>query len=102
MDRNEFTKKMLSKDIYITQKEILHIINESICNTPKMLKYIIAIEELSELQKEISKHARGEHNWMAIVEEMADVYIMLETIKHIVDIPATAVEKAINIKLAQL
>lgn len=39
---------------------------------------IVAIEELSELQKELTKHLRGENNVDHISEEMADVYIMLE------------------------
>ena len=39
---------------------------------------IVAIEELSELTKELTKHLRGEDNINHISEEMADVYIMLE------------------------
>ena len=39
---------------------------------------IVAIEELSELIKELTKHLRGEDNTDHISEEMADVYIMLE------------------------
>ena len=37
----------------------------------------IAIEEMSELTKEICKWKRGVDNRDAIIEEMADVYIML-------------------------
>ena len=39
---------------------------------------IVAIEELSELIKELTKHLRGEDNLNHISEEMADVRIMLE------------------------
>lgn len=39
---------------------------------------IVAIEELSELQKELTKQLRGGGDINRISEEMADVYIMLE------------------------
>ena len=39
---------------------------------------IVAIEELSELQKELTKYLRGDGDMNHVAEEMADVYIMLE------------------------
>ena len=42
---------------------------------------IIAIEELSELQKELCKALRYNSNYDNIVEEIADVEIMLEQMK---------------------
>lgn len=39
---------------------------------------IVAIEELSECQKEICKHLRGDGNIEHIAEEVADAAIMLE------------------------
>ena len=42
---------------------------------------IIAIEELSELQKELCKFLRGDSNNSPIAGEMADVEIMLEQLK---------------------
>ena len=47
---------------------------------------IVAIEELSELQKELCKTLRGEENKPSICEEIADVEIMLEQIKMLYDI----------------
>ncbi len=41
---------------------------------------IVAIEELSELQKELCKHLREQTNEKAIIEEICDVQIMLEQI----------------------
>ena len=41
---------------------------------------IVAIEELSELQKELCKHLRDQTNEKAIIEEICDVQIMLEQI----------------------
>ena len=46
---------------------------------------IVALEELSELQKEICKHLRGYDNRHAVAEEIADVEIMLEQLKIIFD-----------------
>ena len=39
---------------------------------------LMVFEEMSELQKELCKHARGRDNREAIAEEIADVKIMLE------------------------
>ena len=41
----------------------------------------VAIEEFSELQKEICKYLRGECNMNNLIEEVADSEIMLEQIK---------------------
>lgn len=46
----------------------------------------VAIEELSELIKEICKSKRGADNREAIIEEMADCYIMLKQLEYIFDI----------------
>lgn len=39
---------------------------------------LMAFEEMSELQKELCKHARGADNRAHIAEEIADVLIMLD------------------------
>ncbi len=46
---------------------------------------IVAIEELSELQKEITKYLRGKGSLDHIAEEMADVRIMLSQMGFIFD-----------------
>ncbi|MSS42447.1 hypothetical protein FYJ27_01675 [Anaerosalibacter bizertensis] len=45
------------------------------------LQKVVAIEEMTELQKELSKNMRGEENELYIAEEIADVEIMLEQMK---------------------
>ncbi len=52
----------------------------------KDMQLNVAIEEFSELIKEICKHKRGEDNLDNIIEEMADCYIMLEQMELIFDI----------------
>jgi NTP pyrophosphatase (non-canonical NTP hydrolase) len=46
----------------------------------------VAIEEFSELIKEICKHKRGEDNRENIIEEMADCCIMIDQLGLIFDI----------------
>ena len=41
----------------------------------------MAMEEMSELTKELSKNLRGADNAKALAEEIADVEIMLEQLK---------------------
>lgn len=47
----------------------------------KTSQLVMAMEEMSELTKELSKNMRGHKNVSAISEEMADVEIMLEQLK---------------------
>ena len=47
----------------------------------------MVLEEMSELQKEICKMWRGKDNRGAIAEEVADVEIMLDQLKLMLDIP---------------
>lgn len=47
---------------------------------------VIAMEEMSELVKELSKNYRGKQNKEAIAEEVADVSIMLEQLSMIYNI----------------
>lgn len=46
-----------------------------------IIQVIVAIEELAELQKELTKSLRDQTNIDNIIEEIADVYIMLEQMK---------------------
>lgn len=47
----------------------------------KEKQIIVAIEELSELQKELCKYLRDKYNEENLIEEIADVEIVLEQIK---------------------
>lgn len=62
----------------------------------------IAIEEMSELTKEICKNKRGFANRDNIIEEMADVYIMLEQLEIIFDIDISEIIKMKEFKLNRL
>lgn len=55
----------------------MNILERAIETYGKDMQLNVAIEEFSELIKEICKHKRGEDNLDNIIEEMADCYIML-------------------------
>lgn len=62
----------------------------------------VAIEEFAELTKEICKHKRGADNTEAIIEEMADCYIMLEQMKMIFGLGSTVIPDAMGKKIMRL
>lgn len=54
------------------------------------LQLIVAIEEMSELTKELCKVSRGEENAAHIAEEIADVRIMLDQLEIMFDCAGAA------------
>ena len=90
LDVKEMVKKIIDKD---------YPINKDDCEIKGLYNLIIGMEELSELQKEISKFIRGKGNSISILEEIADVTIILETIKYVCSINDKDVHAAIQVKL---
>ena len=81
------------------QEEIL---KKAIATWGKNAKLLMVLEEMSELQKEILKHVnRGKDNIDEIIDETADVEIMLEQLKFIFDIHQ-AVKDRIPVKLEKV
>lgn len=62
----------------------------------------VAIEEMSELIKELLKNRRGKENRSMIADEMADVYIMLEQLKFIFGINETEIRVNAEFKIQRL
>lgn len=62
----------------------------------------IAIEEMSELTKEICKYKRGFDNRESIIEEIADVIIMMEQLRVIFDVEDDDLKKYIDFKFKRL
>ena len=62
---------------------------------------LMAIEEMSELTKAICKDFRGKLDMKNLVEEIADVQIMLEQLKIIYD-AHEAVDAAMELKIKRL
>ena len=65
----------------ITLEQRLNVLNSAIRTFGKESQKVVAIEELAELQKELTKDLRGKPNLQKIAEEMADVEIVLEQLE---------------------
>lgn len=63
-----------------------NIFKEAIETFGPVTQLVVAIEELSELQKELCKYLRGKGDVSKIAEEVADVEIMMTQCKYIFDI----------------
>ena len=68
----------------------------------KDMQLNVAVEELSELIKEICKHKRGRDNRDNIIEELCDCYIMMEQIEIIFDISGEELSEVYTNKLNRL
>ena len=68
----------------------------------KDMQLNVAVEELSELIKEICKHKRGRDNIDNIIEEMADCYIMLQQLMIIFGIAYGHIDGIMDFKLKRL
>lgn len=73
-----------------------------ICNAyGSRAQMIKCCEELSELSTAILHHVNKGENHEAILEEMADVYIMLEQLKSMIPYDDAALDKEIDFKLTR-
>lgn len=100
MDTNEFMKQMANQP-KISGTERNKIIENSLESANPKIKCVIVMEELAELQQEISKQLRGCGNDFHLIEEMADVYICLEYLTRIFAFTDKAIQTAIDVKLSR-
>lgn len=63
---------------------------------------VVALEELSEAQKEICKFLRGKGDPEHLTEEIADVQIMVEQVKMLCAIDEGAVQAQMDSKIRRL
>lgn len=67
--------------------EHIEQLNAALQKDGKQSRILIAVEEMTELSKELLKNVnRGKQNETEIAEEMTDVYILLEQLKDIYNI----------------
>lgn len=110
MKREDFIKNLETASPKIDERHHLEVLQRSIDtqaaanpqNPAGHMNLIIVMEELSELQKEISKGLRGKEDIDAILEEVADVSIGLDYIKMIYGIDDEMIRKAINVKMNRM
>lgn len=74
------------------ENEQLQVVNNAINHYGIFLQKLVAIEEMAELIKEIIKSFRGDKNRENIVEEIADVEIMMQQLSLIHDCTFEVVE----------
>ena len=82
--------------------EEIEIMRSAIRKNGKAMQTVVAIEELSELQKELTKHIRGKGNRENLIEEVADVLVMITQIQLMYHIPDDEVERIMRLKLNRL
>ena len=82
--------------------EEIEIMRSAIRKNGKAMQTVVAIEEMSELQKELSKFIRGKGNRDNLIEEVADVLVMITQIQLMYHIPDDEVEKVMHLKLNRL
>lgn len=101
MNRKEFREKMnnytVMTDAMMENIQALHL-----KNTSKKEIYIVAMEEMAELQKEISKELRGQGDRDGILEEIADVMIVCANIMNLQRISDVELRTATAIKLDRI
>lgn len=108
MDREKF--KMLFKNCKkggcqtYDNYDAIDIIKKSIKYDGNTKKQIIAIEEMAELQKELTKELRSESpfDFYGMLEEISDVYICLKALQLIFDISDADISDGIDIKLNRM
>ena len=108
MNRQKF-KHMLETNIQSFSKQELKEILAVVENATEPLhltastsgdrQLLVAMEELCELAIELSREMRGRGDRMGILEELADVTIVVENIKRILNITDEELYNAIDVKL---
>lgn len=111
MDR-EYLKKEMEKldNSYkpLFTKKKMDIINKSINYSHEIngikagYNLIIASQELSELNFEITNALRGKYDEIGMIEEIADVLLCIEYIKQIFNISDMDIYKATQIKIKRV
>lgn len=102
----EFEKRPDGFDAYLLGKRAYNMMSNiqalHLKNTKKSEIYIVAMEELSELQKEISKELRGQGDRDGILEELADVMIVCGNIMNLQKITDAELRAATAVKLDRI
>ena len=109
MNKVEFLESFDVAEGSINEGYIEHVLEMSIKTSIEKYgtsrgqhQLIICMEELSEMQKEISKSLRGKGDHVNILEELADICIVQRYIQLLEGIDMEELNKAINVKIRRL
>lgn len=100
MQREKFISGMHGH-IALSPQERDRILRRSVEREHWKTKCTVCMEEMAELQQQISKQIRGYKDKYGLLEEMADVYISLNLLESIFHITPEEMQKAIDVKLAR-
>ena len=101
MNREKFIEG-LNSDIAFTDEERAEIYASSIERNGASTLAVIAMEEMAELQQQVSKFLREKGDKVGLVEEMADVIIATSTLQCIFSVDANVLTKAVDVKLNRI
>lgn len=105
MNKELFIEKMKDASSTINSNYCTDVIRGSLRNMQEeqnqkgAMNIIIIMEELAELQQELSKALRGKGDRMSLIEELADTYLGVKYTQEIFDISDETLAKAVNVKL---
>lgn len=98
MQREKFIDGLCS-GVKFTDAERNEIVKKAVEHRGLETTGIICMEEMAELQQQISKYLRGCGDRLCLLEEMADAYICLKYIEKVFEIHPDQTIKAIDVKL---
>lgn len=98
MDRMEFLRQMSDDRVELSNATKNHIFKKNYETFGREKCLIFAIEEMAELQKELTKVLRNEGDSFGVLEEMADVFISMEYIRRAMDFTYDDLIKAESVK----
>lgn len=103
MDHNEFINNMEKASSGFDKETALQIIKNSFSkiqhNEDGTINLVIVMEELAELQQQLSKYIRGKADFECLVEELGDVMLGVYYVQEICGISDEMLHKAMNVKL---
>lgn len=105
MNKEFFIEKIKDVPSTIDRNYYTNIIRESLRDIPEeqnqkgTMNVIIIMEELAELQQELSKTLRGKGDRISLIEELADTYLGVKYAQEIFDISDEILARAVNVKL---
>ena len=86
----------------MTKQEIVNTYKQAISTYGEKAQKLVAIEEMSELTKEICKDFRGQLNRKHLIEEMADVLITWSQLSLMYDISEKEICQMLERKIERL
>ena len=103
MDTKEFKKKFEKETAEFDELEFKRIIRQGIKRNGETLTNVITMEELSELQKEVSKKTRykSSDNY-DLIQEMSDALICIGNLCQQYNINTDDLKKGINVKIKRI